>query len=145
MAENCFIFVSLGGVNFQRTRHYGDLVPRPLAAVTAVVIVVCGLSVRALWDGPAPKYAGDALYTALIYTLVVIALPKVRPWAAAAVSVGLSWVIEFAQLGAIPAVLRPVLGSTFNAPDLLWYAVGGAVCWAAHALWLRRDTSARNL
>ncbi|MEV1003249.1 DUF2809 domain-containing protein [Nonomuraea sp. NPDC050202] len=106
--------------------------PRLLTALACVVIVACGLGVRALWDGPVPKYAGDALYTALIYALLVLALPKVRPWVAAAVSAGLSWVIEFAQLGEVPAILRPVLGSTFNPPDLLWYTVGAAVCWLAH-------------
>ncbi|WP_063765308.1 DUF2809 domain-containing protein [Nonomuraea candida] len=110
--------------------------PRTLTALTAVVIVVCGLGVRALWDGPVPKYAGDALYTAMIYAVAVFALPRLRPRAAAAVSCGLSWIIEFAQLGTIPEVLRPVLGSTFNPPDLLWYAVGAVACLAAHAAWL---------
>jgi len=66
--------------------------------------------------------------------------PRARPPAAALVSAGLSWAIEFAQLGEIPAILRPVLGSTFNPPDLLWYSVGAAAAWAAHALWLRRRT-----
>ncbi|MEV0386200.1 DUF2809 domain-containing protein [Nonomuraea sp. NPDC050643] len=112
--------------------------PRPLSALTILVVVACGLAIRALWDGPVPKYAGDALYTAMIYAFAVFALPKVRPWVAAAISAGLSWAIEFAQLWKIPEPLRPVLGSTFNPPDLLWYAVGAAVCWAAHALWLRR-------
>ncbi|WP_206067362.1 DUF2809 domain-containing protein [Nonomuraea composti] len=114
--------------------------PRPLIAVTCVVIVACGLGVRALWDGPVPKYAGDALYTALIYALVVLILPRVRPWVAAAVSAGLSWAIEFAQLAEIPQVLRPVLGSTFNPPDLLWYAVGAALCWLAHHRLRAEDT-----
>ncbi|WP_222871144.1 DUF2809 domain-containing protein [Nonomuraea sp. PA05] len=106
--------------------------PRLPTALTCVVIVACGLGVRALWDGAFSKYAGDALYTALIYALLVLALPRIRPWVAAAVSAGLSWAIEFAQLGEIPEPLRPVLGSTFNPPDLLWYAVGAAVCWPAH-------------
>ncbi|GAA2856114.1 DUF2809 domain-containing protein [Nonomuraea rubra] len=106
--------------------------PRLPTALTCLVIVACGLGIRALWDGPVPKYAGDALYTALIYALLVLAVPRVRPWVAAAVSAGLSWAIEFLQLGEIPEVLRPVLGSTFNPPDLLWYAVGAALCWLAH-------------
>ncbi|MFB4280933.1 MULTISPECIES: ribosomal maturation YjgA family protein [unclassified Nonomuraea] len=112
--------------------------PRPLSGLTVVAIVACGLGIRALWDGPVPKYAGDALYTAMIYAVAVFAAPRVRPWVAAAVSAGLSWVIEFAQLGEIPEVLRPLLGSTFNPPDLLWYAVGAAASCAAHLLWLRR-------
>ncbi|WP_207757197.1 ribosomal maturation YjgA family protein [Nonomuraea cypriaca] len=112
--------------------------PRLPVALTATLIVACGLGVRALWDGPFSKYAGDALYTALIYALIVLVLPRARPWTVAAGSAGLSWAIEFAQLGEIPSVLRPLLGSTFNPPDLLWYAVGAATMQAAHTLWLRR-------
>ncbi|MEO3798605.1 DUF2809 domain-containing protein [Nonomuraea sp. B1E8] len=112
--------------------------PRLLVLGAAVLTVAAGLGVRALFDGPVPKYAGDALYTVLIYTLVTLVLPKVKPWVAAGVSAGASWLIEFAQLGEIPAVLRPLLGSTFNPPDLFWYAVGAAAAWAVHTLWLRR-------
>ncbi|MEU5867351.1 MULTISPECIES: DUF2809 domain-containing protein [unclassified Nonomuraea] len=115
--------------------------PRLPVLLAAVVTVVAGLGVRLLWDGPVPKYAGDALYTVLIYALVVLALPRVRPWVAAVGSGGLSWAIEFAQLGEIPAVLRPLLGSTFNPPDLLWYAVGAATACAAHTLWSSRRRS----
>jgi hypothetical protein len=102
-------------------------------ALAAVLTVVAGLAVRLLWDGPVAKYAGDALYTVLIYALIVLAWRHVRPVVAALVAAGLSWVIEFAQLGEIPAILRPVLGSTFNPPDLFWYAVGAAAAWALHA------------
>ncbi|MGN9841444.1 DUF2809 domain-containing protein [Nonomuraea sp. H19] len=109
-------------------------VPRLPVALVAALTVAAGLGVRLLWDGPVPKYAGDALYTVLIYTIVVLAAPRVRPWAAALVAAGLSWAIEFAQLAGIPAILRPVLGSTFNPPDLLWYAVGAGAAWAVHAV-----------
>ncbi|GAA3705688.1 hypothetical protein GCM10022224_083940 [Nonomuraea antimicrobica] len=91
-----------------------------------------------MFDGPVSKYAGDALYTVLIYTLVVLILPRTRPWVAAVLAAGASWVIEFAQLGEIPALLRPILGSTFNPPDLFWYAAGAGVACAAHTFWLRR-------
>ncbi|MEV4357303.1 DUF2809 domain-containing protein [Nonomuraea sp. NPDC049625] len=112
--------------------------PRLVALCAAVLTVAAGLGVRAFFDGPVSKYAGDALYTVLIYTLVVLVLPRVRPWVPAVMAAGASWAIEFAQLGEIPAVLRPLLGSTFNPPDLFWYAVGAASAWAAHTLWLRR-------
>jgi hypothetical protein len=104
----------------------------------AVLTIIAGLAVRMLWDGPVPKYAGDVLYTVLIYALIVLALPRTRPWLAASIAAGLSWAIEFAQLGDIPALLRPLLGSTFNPPDLLWYAVGAAAAWTVHTLWTRR-------
>ncbi|MFG1708334.1 DUF2809 domain-containing protein [Nonomuraea sp. M3C6] len=116
--------------------------PRLPVALAAALTVLVGLGVRILWDGPVSKYTGDALYTVLVYTLVLLAWPRLRPWVVALLAAGLSGAIEFAQLGDIPAALRPVLGSTFNPPDLFWYAVGAAAAWAAHARWLRRPPPA---
>ncbi|HBF85597.1 MAG TPA: DUF2809 domain-containing protein [Streptomyces sp.] len=97
------------------------------------------MGVRAVGDGAAAKYAGDALYTVLIHTLVVLLVPRVRPLTAAGAALAVSWAVELAQLTDLPAELarhstaaRLVLGSTFNAPDLLWYAVGAALAWALH-------------
>ncbi|WP_176993907.1 hypothetical protein [Nonomuraea jiangxiensis] len=45
-----------------------------------------------------------------------------------------SWVIGFAQLGEIPAALRPLPGSTFSPPHPFWYAAARA----EHPRWLRR-------
>ncbi|NUW37715.1 DUF2809 domain-containing protein [Nonomuraea sp. SMC257] len=112
--------------------------PRLPVLLAAVLTVAAGLGVRALTGGAFAKVAGDALYTVLIYALVVLAVPRVRPVTAALVAAGLSWVIEFAQLADVPPVLRPVLGSTFNPPDLLWYAVGAAAGWVVHAYALGR-------
>lgn len=109
-------------------------------ALAGTVTVSAGLGVRALWDGPFAKYAGDALYTVLIYVVVVFFWPRVRPVVAALTAAAASWAIEFAQLTDLPQVLRPVLGSTFNPPDLFWYAVGAAFAWAVHALWPRLRT-----
>jgi hypothetical protein len=54
-------------------------------------------------------------------------------------AVGISWAIELFQLTGIPSDLsehsvisRLILGSTFNAPDLLWYAVGAASAGFIH-------------
>ncbi|NUW45966.1 DUF2809 domain-containing protein [Nonomuraea rhodomycinica] len=112
--------------------------PRLPVLLAAVLTVAAGLGVRALTGGAFAKYAGDALYTVLIQALVVLVVPRVRPVTAALVAAGLSWVIEFAQLAEVPQVLRPVLGSTFNPPDLLWYAVGAAAACAVHAYALGR-------
>ncbi|WP_371790791.1 DUF2809 domain-containing protein [Streptomyces sp. NBC_01471] len=38
-----------------------------------------------------------------------------------------------AAVVAVAAGPRPVLGTTFNAPDLFWYAVGAALCRATAA------------
>ncbi|MFI8186566.1 DUF2809 domain-containing protein [Actinacidiphila glaucinigra] len=118
-----------------------DVAPVRLAAAAAAILTVgAGLGLRALAAGNAAKYGGDALYTVLILTLVVLVAPRLSPLAAAATALAFSWGVEFLQLSDMPAelsqrsvVARLVLGSTFNAPDLFWYAVGAAVGGLVHA------------
>ncbi|MEN8652669.1 DUF2809 domain-containing protein [Streptomyces sp. 21So2-11] len=107
-----------------------------LAADGAAAVTLCaGLGIRAVADGDVAKYAGDALYTLLLCTLVVLIAPAaVTRRTAAGIGLGLSWAIELSQLTGVPAELsqhsviaRLILGSTFNAPDLLWYAVGAGL------------------
>lgn len=107
---------------------------RMTAGAVAVAVVAAGLGVRALAGGAVAKYAGDGLYTVLVYALVVAAAPRVRPVRAALVSAALSWAVELFQLTGVPDGLgrrstaaRLVLGSTFNPPDLFWYLVGAAL------------------
>ncbi|MFJ9886133.1 DUF2809 domain-containing protein [Streptomyces sp. NPDC091287] len=112
---------------------------RAVAAGAAVVTVAAGLAVRAGADGAFAKYAGSALYTVLLCTLVAFCAPRARPAVVAWAALGLSWAVEFAQLTGVPAewsahstAARLVLGSTFNPPDLLGYGVGAAAAWAVH-------------
>ncbi|MEU2630508.1 MULTISPECIES: DUF2809 domain-containing protein [Kitasatospora] len=109
------------------------------AALAGVLTVVAGLGLRAVGSGAVAKYGGDALYTVLVYVLVVMVAPRIRPGRAAGVALLLSWCVEFFQMTGLPArwsaestVARLVLGSTFNVPDLFWYAVGAGGCWAVH-------------
>ncbi len=111
------------------------------AALAAVLTVTAGLGVRAVLPGDFAKYAGDALYTVLLYTLVVLAAPRVRPVRAAALAAALSWAVELFQLTGLPdawgrqsALARLVLGSTFNPPDLFWYLVGAGCAGLTHRL-----------
>lgn len=113
---------------------------RLVAAGAAVVTVGAGLGLRAVAAGDVAKYGGDALYTVMLLTLVVVVAPRVTPLAAAGSALAVSWAVEFLQLSQVPAELsqrstlaRLVLGSTFNAPDLFWYAAGAAAGWAIHA------------
>ncbi|MGA5515589.1 DUF2809 domain-containing protein [Streptomyces pseudogriseolus] len=110
--------------------------PRLLAAAAAVVTVGAGLGLRAVATGDVAKYGGDALYTLLILTLVVLVVPRMAPARAAGTALAVSWAVELLQLTGLPADLsarstaaRLVLGSTFNAPDLYWYAVGATAGW----------------
>lgn len=114
-----------------------DPIRRRLAAAAAVPAVIgAGLGLRAVATGDVAKYGGDALYTLLMLVLVVLAAPRVTPARAAGVALAVSWGVELLQLTGLPselarhsAVARLVLGTTFNAPDLLWYAVGAAAGW----------------
>ncbi|MFE2291181.1 DUF2809 domain-containing protein [Streptomyces sp. NPDC059452] len=110
-----------------------------VAAGAGVVTVAAGLGVRAVGDGAFAKYAGSALYTVLLCALVAFCAPRARPVVVAATALALSWAVELLQLTGVPAdlsarsaVARLVLGSTFNAPDLFWYAVGAVAGWAVH-------------
>ncbi|AKZ53683.1 Putative integral membrane protein [Streptomyces ambofaciens ATCC 23877] len=123
---------------------------RAVAAVAALSVVGAGLGLRAVADGGVAKYGGDALYTLLLFALVVLVAPGITPLKGAAVALALSWGVEFLQLSDVPAELslrstaaRLVLGSTFNAPDLFWYAVGAAAGWSLGHL-LRRGAGARR-
>ena len=119
------------------TRVRDQLRQRFVPAAAAVLTVAAVLSVRSVLDGYLAKYAGDALYALLIFWLVLVVAPRIRASVAAAVAFGVSVAVELFQLTGIPAELgaqsalaRLVLGTTFNAPDLPFYAVGAALGWA---------------
>jgi hypothetical protein len=124
--------------------------PRFFALVAGAVILVAGLSVRSFTGGAFAKSAGDALYAALVYAVVVFLAPRAAPLTAGTVALAFCWAVEFAQLTPVPAALsahsmlaRLVLGSTFHPPDLFWYAVGIAPLVGLHWL-LRRRISHRT-
>ncbi|NJA60095.1 DUF692 family multinuclear iron-containing protein [Streptomyces sp. NEAU-H3] len=112
-----------------------------LAAPAALATIALALSVRALWPATDfAKYAGDALYTVLLACLCLLLAPALAARRAAAVALALSWAVEVVQLWPYVAGLsarhtlaRYAIGSTFNAPDLLWYAVGAALSAAVLA------------
>ncbi|MFG2747500.1 ribosomal maturation YjgA family protein [Streptomyces xanthophaeus] len=118
---------------------------RAVAAGAAALTVVTALVLRAVTTGDVAKYGGDALYTVLLLALVVLAAPRVAPLKAASCALAASWAVEFLQLTPAPAelsrhstVARLVLGSTFNPPDLFWYAAGAAAGWLLHTGMRRR-------
>ncbi|MFG3250436.1 DUF2809 domain-containing protein [Streptomyces sp. NPDC048187] len=109
---------------------------RLTAAGAAAVIACAGLALRTVAAGEVAKYGGDALYTLMLFALVRVVAPRTAAAKAAAVALAVSWAVEFLQLSDLPAHLarqstaaRLVLGSTFNAPDLFWYAVGAVAGW----------------
>ena len=109
---------------------------RVVAGLVAVGLVGVGVAVSRV-DHPLADPVGDALYAALVFTLLVVVAPRARSATLALVTVGFCTAIELAQLTGIPAAIvdavpaaRYVLGTTFVAVDLLAYAVGAGLAWA---------------
>ena len=116
---------------------------RRRAAALALVplTIAAGLGSRVVLGGLPAKIAGDALYTVLVYVLVVVVRPDVRLSRAFAVALGVSFAVEFAQLTPYPAwlsskhvILRLIFGTTFGFVDLAGYVVGAVLAVALHAL-----------
>ncbi|WP_051945346.1 ribosomal maturation YjgA family protein [Streptacidiphilus rugosus] len=122
--------------------HQGDGRHRPTrlaAAGAAAVTIGAGLGIRAVASNAVTKYAGDALYTVMVYTLIVLVAPRAKPRWVAGGALAFSTAVEFFKLSGVPGDLgrhstaaRLVLGTTFNPPNLCWYAVGAVVAWLAH-------------
>lgn len=123
------------------------------AAVAVLCTIMAGLGVRAFVGEPYAKDAGDALYTVMVWALVLLVAPRVRSVVAAGIALGISWAVEFSQLSPVPAELsrqselaRLALGSTFVATDLLWYVAGAGAVYLAQSLWQeRRHPAARPI
>ncbi|MEU0527973.1 DUF2809 domain-containing protein [Streptomyces niveus] len=133
----------MGGMRVQARARVG-------ACVAAVGTVVAGLGIRVVAEGDVAKYGGVGLYAVLVYVLVVLAAPRVLPVVAGVGAFAVSCAVELLQLSGVtegPAersvIVRLVLGSTFNAPDLLWYAIGAAVAASAHT-WASGRRAARE-
>jgi hypothetical protein len=112
--------------------------------------VGAGLASRAWLGGLPAKLAGDALYTVLVYVLVLVVRPGVRASRAFAIALGVSVAVEVAQLTPVPAwlsskhvLLRLVFGTTFGFVDIAGYVLGALVAIAAHAALRRAATSSR--
>lgn len=130
-----------------RARRWG-------AVAAAVVVVAAGLVVHGILpDTDATDIAGDALYAVLVYVLVVAVAPRAQPVAAAAIAGGWCIAIELLQLSDVPAraaeVFPPavlVLGTVFDARDLVIYVVAVVIAGALDAMMRRRsqNTKRRN-
>jgi hypothetical protein len=91
---------------------------------------------------PVPRfvsaYAGDALWTVMVYLCILFLLPRVSVLRAALAALGISFAVELSQLVHVPWLdaLRAhrfgalLLGRGFVASDLLCYTVGAALAAA---------------
>ncbi len=113
-----------------------------LRRVVAIpLLIAAGLASRRVLGGLPAKLAGDALYTALVFALVLALRPRTRTSRAAALALAISCAVELLQLTGVPADLaarhrlfRLALGTTFGVIDLLGYLIGATLCALMHAL-----------
>jgi hypothetical protein len=112
---------------------------RVMLALTVPIIVVVGLGLHGVRSFEA-YFAADALYTVLVYVLVALVRPRLRPWWPATIAFGFSTAVEFFQLTGIPAELAdrvPIvalaLGERFGWLDVIAYACGAAAAAALDA------------
>ncbi|MDY7232935.1 DUF2809 domain-containing protein [Hyalangium rubrum] len=91
-------------------------------------------------------YAGDTLWTAMVYACLVFLWPRLSVLQAVGLAVGISFLVEFSQLYRAPWIdaVRAhrlgalVLGRGFLATDLLCYTVGGLLAAGVDGLLTRR-------
>lgn len=82
--------------------------------------------------GFAAKYGGDALWAWMVFLGLTVLFSRSRTLPLAAVALGIAWTVEFLQLhhGAWLEAARSTrlgrlaLGTAFNPPDLIAYAIG---------------------
>ncbi|WP_395749783.1 DUF2809 domain-containing protein [Prosthecobacter sp.] len=114
-----------------------------------VLVLGAGLLWRSRYLPLAPflsKYGGDALWALAVFLGAGLCSPRASTWRVAVIALAFAWGIEFSQLyhatrldqirSTLPG--RLVLGSTFNAPDLLAYVLGIVLGASGEYLWLRR-------
>ncbi|QDW62241.1 DUF2809 domain-containing protein [Oerskovia sp. KBS0722] len=104
---------------------------RPRVLATLAALVVLGLVVTTQVPDPVGDVVGDLMYAVAVYVALVLVAPRLRPWVAGAVAFTWCWLVEILQatpvvaavLDVVPAAAW-VLGSTFNARDLVLYLLG---------------------
>ncbi len=116
--------------------------------------VMAGLAWRSKFLPLTPflsKYGGDALWAMVVFFGLGFLFPRLAMVELALLSLGVAWGIEFLQLYHAPWIDairarwigRLVLGSTFNAPDLVAYAAGVVMGVVVEAV-VRREERTGN-
>jgi len=125
---------------------------RAVAGIAAILTIAAGLAVRkwlpwGFWS----KYSGVALWSVVVYTLVVFVRPRAGMTRSAAIALLISWAVEFAQLTPVSgwlsskhAGLRLIFGEHFSFRDLPAYAVGVLAAAIGHVLTLNASAVARR-
>jgi hypothetical protein len=109
-------------------------------------LIAIGMAARFGLDGALANLLGVALWSVLVYVLILIAAPDARPSRAGPLCCAIGWAVELFQLTPIPLALarvsvlfRLALGTHFDAGDLPAYALGALAAAGLHALLRRRE------
>ncbi|MCF7789441.1 MAG: DUF2809 domain-containing protein [Prosthecobacter sp.] len=124
---------------------------RLLQTLALVMVLGAGLLWRSRYLPMSPffsKYGGDALWALAVFLGAGLCFRHASTWRITLIALGFAWGIEFSQLYHVPWLDqlrsslpgRLVLGSTFNAPDLLAYVLGIAVGAAAERACSKRQS-----
>jgi hypothetical protein len=108
---------------------------RPLYVLWIALAVGAGLLLRSRFVSlpeAAEKYGGDAIWALMVFLGLALVFHRASTLRVGLIALGFAWTIEFLQLYHAPWIdgIRAmrighlILGSTFNAPDLLAYAAG---------------------
>jgi len=124
---------------------------RPLYATAILLVIALGLFWRSNvlpLSGFTAKYGGDALWALDVFLGFGFLFRSLRTRWIALLAVCFAWSIEFSQLYQAPWIQtlratvpgRLVLGSSFNSPDLLAYAMGIALGVAGEVAFRRKSS-----
>lgn len=109
-----------------------------------ILVVIVGVFAKLIVPGLPGDLLGSACYTALLFVLGALVLPRSHGVGLAVFAFVVSAVVEGWQLTGLPDAVarvvplsRWVLGSTFVATDLLGYAVGALVTVTIDTAWQR--------
>ena len=111
---------------------------RPFYVLLAALVLGGGLLWRSRFLQLPPfasKYGGDLLWALLVFCGLAFTLHRASTLRLALIALGFAWAIEFSQMYHAEWIDRIrsmrigalILGSTFNWPDLLAYAIGISV------------------
>lgn len=123
---------------------------RIAAGVLLAIVIGAGLIVHGVLPESAfTDIAGDALYVAAAYLALVLVFPRLPPWVTGGIVLVWCVGVELLQLTNVPhqivAVFPPavlLLGSTFDARDLLVYAIAALMITGIDEVRARRGRPA---
>jgi len=107
--------------------------------LAAPFVLVVGLAARFGLSGELADFLGVALWTVMVYVVIVFVHPKIAPLQAGLLAAAIGIAVELAQLTPYPAALAErisifhlIFGSSYDPGDLPAYPAGAALAALVH-------------